>query len=65
MAHGEAFGRRPDRQVTLSIDGSPVQLNGFVKDVFQEVVVGLVRSLGDEDPSGRIELLVEPGGEGK
>ncbi|TVQ40861.1 MAG: hypothetical protein EA384_01820 [Spirochaetaceae bacterium] len=60
MAHGETSSRRPDRQVTLSIDGSPVQLNGFVKDVFQEVVVGLVRSLGDEDPAGRIELLVGP-----
>ncbi len=46
------------REVTLAIDGVPVQLNGFVKDVFQEVVVGLVRSLGDEDPQGRIELLV-------
>ena len=64
MAHSEENGRRPDREVTLTIDGSAVPLNGFVKDVFQEVVVGLVHSLGNEDAAGRIELLVSaaPGG---
>ena len=55
MAHRDDAA---NREVTLAIDGVPLQLNGFVKDVFQEVVVGLVRSLGDEDPQGRIELLV-------
>lgn len=50
--------RGDDRAVTLQIDGSPVELNGYVMDVFQEVVLGLVKSLGTEDPTGEITLTV-------
>lgn len=50
--------RSVDRTVELRIDGAPVQLNGFVQDAFQEVLVGLVRSLGEENAEGRIELKI-------
>lgn len=50
--------RGDDRSVTLQVDGTPVELNGYVMDVFQEVVLGLVKSLGTEDPAGEITLTV-------
>lgn len=65
MAHDSQNDRSPLREVTLTIDGTPVVVNGFVKDVFQQVVVGLVRSLGDEDADGRIEILISPVDEAK
>lgn len=65
MAHQSNNSRSPVREVTLTIDGTPVVMNGFVKDVIQQVVVGLVRSLGDEDSEGRIEVLISPADEGK
>ncbi|MFW5812309.1 MAG: hypothetical protein ACOCWS_04920 [Alkalispirochaetaceae bacterium] len=49
------------REVTLLVDGKAVEINGFVADVFQEVAVALVRSLGTEKPSGRIELSISEG----
>ncbi|MFP4330803.1 MAG: hypothetical protein ACLFP6_08800 [Spirochaetaceae bacterium] len=49
------------REVTLLVDGKEVEINGFVADVFQEVAVALVRSLGTEKPSGRIELSISEG----
>jgi len=48
------------REVTLSINGHAVELNGYVMDVFQEVTVGLVRALGDENADGTIELRIGP-----
>jgi hypothetical protein len=55
--------RISERTVDLVVDGHPVEMNGFVQDLFQEVLVGLVRSLGTEDPDGRIEVVV--GGEAR
>lgn len=60
MANQSESSRSPMREVTLAIDGAPVVMNGFVKDVLQHVVVGLVRSLGDEESNGRIEILIGP-----
>ncbi len=65
MAHDSQNDRSSLREVALTIDGTPVVMNGFVKDVFQQVVVGLVRSLGDEDADGRIEVLISPTDEAK
>lgn len=48
------------REVHLKVDGKEVALNGFVRDVFQETVVGLVRTLGTDDEEARIELTIEP-----
>ncbi len=48
------------RKIELTIDGQTVPLNGYVMDVFQEVVVGLVRALGDENPAGHIEIDISP-----
>ena len=45
----------------MRIDGVEVYLNGFVADVLQEVVTGVVRSLGDENERGRIEITVAAG----
>lgn len=51
--------RRPrEREVRLMVDGAEVKLNGFVKDVFQETIVGIVRALGTEDESKSIELTI-------
>ncbi len=51
--------RRPrDRKIQLVVDGAEVKLNGFVKDVFQETVVGIVRALGTVDESKSIELII-------
>lgn len=47
-----------ERAVTMHIDGKPVELNGFVQDVFQEVIVGLVRSLGHNDETGALEIRI-------
>ena len=55
--------RSSDRTVRLVVDGKEVKLNGFVKDVFQETVVGIVRALGTEDESAAIELTVSRAGE--
>ena len=56
--------RRPrERTVRLVVDGAEVKLNGFVKDVFQETVVGIVRALGTEDESKAIELTVSEASE--
>jgi hypothetical protein len=49
------------REVHLEVDGHEVELNGFVADIFQEAVVGLVRALGTDDEEGRIELTIGPG----
>lgn len=46
------------RTVELSVGGQPVALNGYVMDVFQEVVVGLVRALGGENPEQEIRLTI-------
>lgn len=46
------------REVELTVDGANVAINGYVMDVFQEVVVGLVRALGDENPDGEIRVTV-------
>lgn len=48
------------REVALTINGHAVELNGYVMDVFQEVTVGLVRALGDENAHGTIELRIGP-----
>lgn len=48
------------REVHLTVDGRDVKLNGFVADVFQETVVGLVRALGTDDEEGSIELTIGP-----
>lgn len=47
------------REISVKVDGLEVQMNGFVMDVFQEVVVGLVRSLGDQNEEKKIELIIE------
>lgn len=46
------------REIKVTIDGQTVPLNGYVMDVFQEVVVGLVRALGDENADGAIQVTV-------
>ena len=48
------------RDVNLTVDGKEVKLNGFVQDVFQETVVGIVRALGTDDEEARIELTIGP-----
>ena len=48
------------RDVELRVDGEAVELNGFVQDIFQEVLVGLVRSLGTDDEEGAIEIRISP-----
>lgn len=63
-------GKRTDRttgtrQITMTINGQPVELNGFVQDAFQEVITGLVRSLGEEDETGAIELHIAAAETGK
>ncbi|TVR68406.1 MAG: hypothetical protein EA427_10880 [Spirochaetaceae bacterium] len=59
MRNSNQQHRISERKVELKVGGSPVELNGFVQDLFQEVLVGLVRSLGTEDPSKRIEVLID------
>lgn len=46
------------REVVLKVDGREVELNGFVRDVFQETVVGLIRALGTDDEGSLIELTI-------
>lgn len=46
------------REVTMSIDGTELQLNGFVQDVTQEVILALVRALGDVDEDGEVIVRV-------
>ena len=50
--------RGANRPVTLEVNGKPVDINGYVMDVFQEVVVGLVRSLGTENTEESITISV-------
>lgn len=52
--------RMEAREVTLRVDGVEVDLNGYVKDVFQETVLALVRTLGTEDPDRTIEVSIGP-----
>jgi len=47
------------RKISLTVDGKHVGLNGFVQDVFQEVVLALIRSLGTVDGDKPIELRIE------
>ena len=46
------------RSVELTVGEKRVELNGFVEDVIEEVVVALVRSLGTEDPEAKIEVTI-------
>jgi len=56
---GKKTGRSSgDREISLRIDGQQVELNGFVQDAFQETIIGLVRSLGDENEKGSIEVRI-------
>ncbi|MFW5827886.1 MAG: molybdopterin-guanine dinucleotide biosynthesis protein B [Alkalispirochaeta sp.] len=52
--------RGDNRTVTLQVNGKPVDINGYVMDVFQEVAVGLVRSLGTENTDDSITISVGP-----
>lgn len=52
--------KKDSREVELTVDGQQVPLNGYVMDVFQEVLVGLVRALGDEDPDKAIQVSIGP-----
>lgn len=63
MGHRNGEERSPERRVVLNVGGKPVEMNGFVQDLFQEVVVGLVRSLGSQDVHARIELSIGAAGE--
>jgi len=47
------------RKISLTVDGKHVGLNGFVQDVFQEVILALIRSLGTVDGNKVIELRLE------
>ncbi|GEM_PF-4247679 len=47
------------RKISLTVDGKHVGLNGFVQDVFQEVILALIRSLGTVDGDQAIELRLE------
>lgn len=47
------------RGVEVTVGGKKVELNGFVEDVIQEVVVGLIRSLGTDDEQESIEVRIE------
>lgn len=58
MAGNSTNESRRAREISLKIDGREIELNGFVQDTFQEVVVGLVRSLGGENEQGTIEITV-------
>ncbi len=64
MRNSKENHRTRDREVSLKINGEVVDMNGFVQDVFQEVVVGLVRSLGSENPEGKIEISLGPASDG-
>jgi hypothetical protein len=52
--------RQDTRTVQLTVNGLPVELNGFVMDVFQETIVGLVKALGTEKPEGTITVTIGP-----
>jgi hypothetical protein len=54
--------KEKSREVELAVDGKKVSINGYVMDVFEEVVVGLVRALGEENPDGEIRVTVAPRG---
>lgn len=59
----ETSRKSEPREVSLTVDGKEVVLNGFVQDMFQEALVGLVRALGTEKESGRIELTIAATGD--
>jgi hypothetical protein len=50
--------RSNDRAVRLLVGGQEVKLNGFVRDVFKETIVGIVRALGTEDEESEIQLTI-------
>jgi hypothetical protein len=54
--------KKEAREVELTVDGKKIAINGYVMDVFEEVVVGLVRALGEENPDGEIRVAVAPRG---
>lgn len=65
MPGREATGREISaREVHLTVNEKEVELNGFVKDMFQETVIGMVRALGTDDENGSIRLTIGASVEG-
>lgn len=54
--------REAAREVRLVVNGESVPLNGFVQDLLQETVVGIVRALQRLDEDAPIQLTIGPAG---
>lgn len=47
-----------DRNVSVTISGTEVPMNPFVKDLVANVVLGLVKTLKKTDPEGEIVIRI-------
>lgn len=59
------MNRSAQRDVYVEVNGESLSLNGFVQDLFQEVIVGLIRSLGEADEASTIRITVAAGQRGE
>ena len=51
-------GTMEDRNVSVTISGAEVPMNPFVKDLVENVVLGLVKALKKTDPDGEIVIRI-------
>jgi len=47
-------------KIVLEVDGQPVRMNAFVRSIFINTILGMIRSLDEIDPNpGRIVLTID------
>ncbi len=53
--------KRPEPKIQLEVDGKAIRMNLFVRTIFVNTVLGMVRSLDEIGPEPRrIVLTIEP-----
>lgn len=55
----EVIKKHEPKEVSIMVDGAPLELNPFTASILKEGVAGLVRSLKGGEKSGEIELRVK------
>jgi hypothetical protein len=52
-----------EREITVTVDGREVAMNNFVRSMVINVLAAIIDSLKGADPSGKVEIRMEPAGE--
>jgi len=60
LAAGKSFymNGAKEKEMVLTIDGKPVALTGFVREIIEAALRGMVSSLKGVDPDGEINITI-------